>query len=117
MRSSSASKRCKPFEAALDIGQVRAGDPVGIVAGSLRIVREPQQIADGLDRKPQLAGVADEAQALQVVRAVGAVVARRAAGVGQEPDPLVVADRLDLGRSRRREITDPELFVHLTLTL
>jgi hypothetical protein len=49
-------ERGEPFEAALDIGQVGAGDPVGIVAGPVWTVREPQQVADGPDRKPQLAG-------------------------------------------------------------
>ena len=75
----------KPAKLALNIGQVGAGDPVGIVARPLRLVRQPQQVADRLDREAELAGVADEAQALQVARAVGAVVARRAAGAGRSP--------------------------------
>ena len=74
----------------------------------LRSSARLEELADLLDRKAELPGVADEAEAVDLRPFVGPVVARRTAGRGQEPDPLVVADRLDLGRGRRREIPDPE---------
>ena len=105
------SKRGKPRDAALDVGEVSSGDLVGFVARPLWIIRKLQEIADGLDRKAEFARVADETQALPVASVIGAVVARRASRGGQKADPLVVADGLHLGRGRRRKIANSELLV------
>lgn len=82
---------------ALDLGQVRARQFVDCGAGLVATIRQVQQIAHLFDGEAQVAGAADEGQAVQFRLAIGAVVALGASGRGQQADPLVLADRLDLG--------------------
>ena len=59
-------ERDEAADATIHVRKVRARDLVGIRAGSVRVVREAQEVADGLDGKAEVARVADEAQAVEV---------------------------------------------------
>src|SRR3954454_21452148 len=103
-----AAQRVQVGDLALDLGQVLPGDGVHRLARAVAIIGEVEQLTYLLQREPEVARPPDEAQPVQVRRAVGAIVARGAAWSGQEPGPLVVADRLDLGFGRPGEVADPK---------
>src|SRR5262245_2853868 len=75
--------RAQRFEArdlALDVFEMRLGDAVGARARLLGPVAERQQLADRVEREAELARMADEREALQMLRVVNALIAGRARG-------------------------------------
>src|SRR6185312_6807357 len=78
----------------VELGEVGEGERLDVPAGAAAIAPQPQQLADFLDGKAEVAGAADEAEAVQVVGAVVAVVGVAAVRGRDEADGFVVADHL-----------------------
>lgn len=95
-------------DAALDIQELRTGDPIHRIARLIRMVGNAQERADGVEGKPELAAVTDEGQAVGVLLTVAALIASRARRLGHEPDLLVVADRLHLTAGCARKVANPD---------
>ena len=65
-----------------------------------------------VEREAEPLRAADHVEALDDRWRVDAIAGRRALRFRQEPDPLVVADRVDADAARRREPADREHAVH-----
>lgn len=102
----------KVADLALHLRQMLARDRIDVSAVALALVGKVEQRPDLVECEAQVARAPDEAQAAEMVRRVAPVIAAGARRGGQEPDPLVVADRLHLGVGRPRELSDREpLFI------
>ena len=55
----------QPLDAGLNRFQMTAGNLMRLTASHVRIFRKPGQIADRLDGKPQITGMADEGKPLK----------------------------------------------------
>ena len=91
-----AAQRLELRDLMLDAREMCGGDAIRAVAGLLRPRPQREQLADGIERKAELAGMADEGQAIAVHLAVDALIPRRALGGRQQPDLFVIADGLHL---------------------
>lgn len=69
---------------------------------------EPQKVAYLVEGEAELAGAADEGEALHIGRRVDAIAARRPRQLGDEADPLVVAHRLDGAAAVPRGFADAD---------
>src|SRR5262249_61268938 len=78
-------------------------------AGPLPSRREPQECADLPNGEPQHSGTPDEVQALEVAGSIQPVAARATSRSRQQTDPLVVADRLDVGPRVFRQRPDGDV--------
>ena len=74
----------------------------------IRPVREAQQIADCVERKPKLARVADERQSILCRLPVEPLVAGASLWRRQKPDLLIVADRGNLHPGCFAQLSDSE---------
>jgi hypothetical protein len=101
-----AFHRLEVSDLGADVDEVRLGNDANLGAWPPALVGQLQQRSHLVDREAEAPGAADERQALHVVDPVQAIAARAPDGRRQEPDPLVVADRLDPCpvRSERRPI-------------
>src|SRR5262245_46143010 len=72
--------------------EVRLRDGIDGLAGLVRLVAEPEKLADRRLREAQLAAVHDEIQALLVLAPIEPLIAVRAARRWQQANLLVVAD-------------------------
>lgn len=81
---------------------------IGLLARHVRPVGHARVLADRLDREAEVAGVADEAETIDVRLRVETLVALRAVGPRREADPPVGADGLDLAAGRPRRVADGE---------
>ena len=70
-----ALERRERRDLAPDLVQTTTRDAVGLGAGLLRLGAEREQLAHRLERKAELARVADEGEAAQVLVAVDALIA------------------------------------------
>src|SRR5262249_27656584 len=73
-------------------------------AGEAAPVHHAQQVADLLEAEAEIPAATHERQALDEVVAVETVPALAARHRRQNPDALVVADRLDVAAGLRREL-------------
>ena len=97
----------KPVQLGLHRRKLVARDLVRGFAGRLIGARgEIEQPADGIERKAEFPGVADEIQTLQFRRAVHPMSAGGAHGPGQEADLFIPADGLHLAAGAPREGTN-----------
>lgn len=78
----------------IELGEVIERDPLHVRAGAPAIAPQPKQIADTLDREPEVASAADEVKPMHILRLVDPVVAVTPAGRSDETDRLVMADHL-----------------------
>src|SRR5262249_40261290 len=101
-----AAQRGERVDLPLHLGEMRAGDGVGLGAALLRTIAEREQLADRLERKSELARMANEGEALEMRVAIDALVAGRARGLGQKAQLLVVAQGLNLAARRARRLAD-----------
>src|SRR5262245_52552456 len=90
-------KRLEPLQALLHFLKPAACYVIGALAARLGIVGDAQKRANGLDREAEVAGVADEGQALLIFPIVKPVAAFGAGKGRQKANAFIVADRLDLG--------------------
>src|SRR5262249_3084695 len=79
-----------------DVLKVCLCNDANLSTRALALVREPEQRANLLNRKPKGAGAADEVQSLEMITAVYARGRLTAGRNGQQPDPVVVANGLDV---------------------
>lgn len=100
-------KLCNP---PVDGCEVLARNTVGPIAGGLWFGGHRKERADVFDLETEIAGVADETQALHGVVAIAAPVARRAWSSRHQADLLVEADRWDLHAGLSRQSPDRHRF-------
>src|SRR5690348_687021 len=86
------------------------GDLADLAARCLLRAAEPQQGADVLERKAQLARAPDEGEDADILPAVDAATGGGALRGGQHLDPLVVTDRLDIDPAAFRQFADGQVF-------
>jgi hypothetical protein len=89
-----------------DLVQVVDGDALNLCAGVSVPVHEIEERSDLVKRETEFPPPADEAQAPGMGFAVQAMSALGPSGVGHQPDPLVVADRLDVAAGSLRQCAD-----------
>ncbi len=83
-------------------------DDIDSFAGTLLLIRQTQKFPHLLQAKTQIAGTTNEAQSTEIAFPIGAVVSTRPIRGGKSSDPLVIADRLDLGADCFEQIADRE---------
>ena len=103
-------QQSQPLDARPHVGEMTAGNGIGIRAGGFRMGGEIDQLPDRLDRETEIAGMENEDEALVVAVVVAALVAGIAFRLGHEADRFVVADRLDLAAAPCRQRTDRQHF-------
>lgn len=99
----------KAFEArdlAIDVEKLSRRDRIGFGAGLFGMRRQLQEGPDVVEGEPQLAGVADEFEALQIGLGVAPLVPLGSRRRAHEPLLLIVPDGLDFGSRDPREIAD-----------
>src|SRR5712691_446040 len=87
---------------------MRAGHDPHLRARTLALVGQLEECPDLVDGEAERAGTADEGQSLEMVRPVQPITAGASRGRGQEPNALVVADRLDIAAGPLRKRPDDE---------
>jgi hypothetical protein len=75
MRRSSSASRVRSGNLLFDFGQVLGTDPVDLGTGLFLLRGQAQQIPHLIEREPQIPAPANEAQPVQVIHPVGAIVA------------------------------------------
>ena len=88
------------------VGQMAAGQPVHVPARKLLIAGQLQQAADLLQAEAQVPATRNEAQPLDVGRAIDPLAVARAPRARQQPDPLVIANRLQVASAGVGSLTD-----------
>ncbi len=101
-----ASEMLKLFDLSLVSTKVTAGDVIDFAAIPLRLFTQIEERAYVCDLEAEAPGVANEAQPVQMPRRIVPVVAARPARRGQQPDPLIISDRLRIGAGPCREFTN-----------
>lgn len=96
----------QPADTGIDGDKLTPGDLIGGGAGDVRSVGKAQQFADRLQRKAQVAGMADEGQPLLRFLPVKPLISDAALGVGQQADLLVIADGRHFHPGGHTEFTD-----------
>lgn len=91
---------------AIDRLEMTARDAIGLRAIGLTLIGERQQLANGGQRKAQLARMPDERQLLPMRLSVAALRPRGPSRRRQQADAFVIADRLDFAAGAAREHTD-----------
>ncbi len=96
----------------IDRFQMFPCDPVDFFALLVRLTGQFDQLSDGVDFKPQFAGIAYEVQAFGVRPVVAALPTFRPRWRWQKPDALVIANRRNFhvrstGKLTYRKIHDP----------
>ena len=86
----------------------RTGVGTGAARGIAALVGQLEEGPDLVDGETERARPADEAQSLEMVRPVQPITAGASRGRGQEPNALVVADRLDIAAGALRKRPDGE---------
>src|SRR5581483_8210986 len=89
-----------------DIVEVVDRDAFYLGAGIAAAIDEPQKRSHFVKREAELASTADEAEALGLALSVDALAPVAPWGGGHQPDPLVVADRLDIAARLLRQVPD-----------
>ena len=79
---------------------------LALFAAIIAAIDQPQQRPHIPQRKTQLAAAAHECQPLYVIRVVDPVPAGAARWFGQDADPLVITDGLDIYAAPRRQFAD-----------
>ena len=119
-RAVSPLARCAPCDRCLqnalhpaevrDLGshvlEVSIRDDPNLGARALALIREPEQRPHLTNGEPKRTGATNEGQSLELVGAVQAVASRTPSRSGQQRDPLIVADRLDVRARVLRQPTD-----------
>ena len=91
---------------AIDRVEMPARDAIGLGAFGLPLIGERQQLADGRQRKAELARMPDEYQLLPMCLPIAALPSRSSPRRGQQADILVIADRLDFAADTARQNAD-----------
>lgn len=73
----------QPGDPGLDLTELTPGDPVRCRTGQFWLVGKAEQFPDGLQRKPEFTGMADESQPFQRLLAVKTLIARATFCLGQ----------------------------------
>lgn len=108
-------QRPKMFDTSIDFRELFARDRVGGFTGLIGSIGEAEEVADRFEREAELARVADERQSADVRSAVKPLVPAGTLGSSEQPDLLVVADRLHLAAGGIGEASDRELHESLPL--
>ena len=107
---------------AVEIADVADGQRLDLGTFALAVAPEAEQVADFVDGKAEVAGAADEAEPVDVVVALVAVIAVAPVGGGDQADRLVVTDHLGRDASGAGRIADLHgtnlsFFAYLSLRL
>jgi hypothetical protein len=105
-------ERAQSGNAAFDLSQLSAGDPVGGVTGLPGIIGEAQEFADRVERETEFPAVADEGETLQVLRPVAPLVASGAQRLWHQANLLVIADGLHLTACAPGKQSDRQVYFH-----
>src|SRR5690606_8904767 len=89
------------------------GECLHLGAGALRIAPQPEEISDLLDRKAEIAGICDEAQAEDIGIAIIAIAAVPARWCRDQADLLIMADHPLRDATRVRGRADIHSFTRL----
>ena len=111
----SASEVTEASDPLLDLHQLRTGQIGSRLAGHVRTFLQGQQGANGREAETELPRMADEGQPLHVRLVVEAAPVLRPRGLGQQPDTLVVSDRLDVDARSLRQPANCQHRRHLLL--
>jgi len=87
---------------------MRTGHDPHLGARALALVGQLEEGPDLVDGETERARPADKGQSLEMVRPVQPITAGASRGRGQEPNALVVADRLDIAAGALRKRPDGE---------
>ena len=96
----------KASDPLIDLVEMMPGNPVGLLAGAVRLTAHVQELADRVDLEAELARMANEIEAARVVLAVTALLPLRPRRGGEEADLLVIADRRYLNLSSARQLAN-----------
>jgi hypothetical protein len=92
----------------LDLGQVQLRDPIHFGTRLAAVIRQPQQRANLIEGKAQIARTPDKAQPLEMRPGIGAIISAGSCRLGQQADPLIVTDRFRLRTGRLGKVPDAE---------
>jgi hypothetical protein len=101
-------QRCKISEFALYLCKVQAGDAVYLGTGLRAVIRQLKQRTHLIKREAKITPTSDETQARKVLTRIGPVIAAGASWQRQQPDPLVIANGLDVGVREACKRSDAE---------
>ena len=104
-----APHRFQPGNAALDLGQLFAGDAVGLLAGAVRPGGQVLQRTQIVQPEAQLAPVTDKAQLFQVIVVITALPAGRARRCVEHADGLVITNGRDFHTRERGQTADGKI--------
>ena len=102
-----ASQRLKLLDPSIDFEQMRLGDTIGLMAGSLRLLGEDKQFPDMVNLEAEFARMADEIEVVDLGLAIAALIAFGARGSNNQPDLFVETDRGNFYARTPRQFTDP----------
>ena len=80
----------------LNLLELSASDGIGLRARLFWMIAQIEKLTDRVQREPELPRMPDERQAVKLAIAIAPLTASRSPRLGQEPDLLVIADRLHL---------------------
>ncbi len=106
------AQRFKPCDLGVDVGQDIARDMIDPLARLIRLIDEPEQLPNCVERKAEFACMADEGKAIGVRFRVSPLPTLRAGGCRHQALHFVESNRLDFRCSAFREHTDAEVFRH-----
>lgn len=89
-----------------DRGKVLGRDPVRFAAGAFRMLAQCQKVPDRLDRKSEIACVADEGESFECALFIAPLIALRALRRGEQTHLLVVANGRDFYARPTGKIAD-----------
>ncbi len=96
----------KVFDLATHLGEMRGDDGLNVIAGVTVFINQAQEVADFVEGKTEFSSAPDETKALDLIRRVAAVTARRPAGLWHDPDTLVVTNGLNIAAGQFGESAD-----------
>src|SRR5690606_39136796 len=91
-----AAQGLKIPDLALHLAEMLARDRVNSLTRSIALIRKSEEVAHLLDREAEIARAANEAETTEMRGRIAPVIAASALGLRQEPDALVIPDRLYL---------------------
>ena len=94
---------------ALDLRQVQLRDPIHFGAGLAAVIGQAQQRANLVEGKAQVARPPYEAQSLEMGPGIGAIISAGSRRLGQQADPLIVADSFRLRAGSLGKVPDAEI--------
>ncbi len=95
-----------------DGGKLFDGDPVGILARAIGMFAQLQEFANCRHRQPEVPGMLDEAEPVEVGLTIPSLVALTAHGGGKQAFLFIIPDRRDLDAGLPGHIADRKIHDH-----